>query len=153
LAKIVKAGPEWDIHTGFPPGTGDKALEKQKEAVRILHEAGGVIVGGTDCCGVAYPPPGFALLREVELLADAIGNMAALKAVTASAASALRMEGELGTIAPGRYADILVLGKDPSLDVRSLRCLEQVYRAGVAHDPQAILAGYPARDMNNLGTA
>jgi len=153
LAKIVKAGPEWDIHTGFPPGKGDKALDKQKEAVRILHEAGGVIVGGTDCCGVAYPPPGFALLREVELLADAIGNMAALKAVTAAAASALRMEDQLGTLAPGRYADILVLGKDPSLDVRSLRTLERVYRAGVAHDPQAILAGYPARDMNNLGTA
>lgn len=78
LAKIVKAGAEWDIHTGFPPGKGDKALDKQKEAirilyekaVRILHEAGGVVVGGTDCCGVAYPPPGFALLREVELLAE-----------------------------------------------------------------------------------
>ena len=153
LAKIVKAGPEWDIHTGFPPGSGGKALDKQKEAVRILHEAGGVIVGGTDCCGVAYPPPGFALLREVELLADAIGNLAALKAVTAAAASALRKEHELGTLAPGRYADILVLGQDPSVDVRALRSLERVYRAGVAHDPKAILAGYPARDMANLGAA
>ncbi|MCC6296287.1 MAG: amidohydrolase family protein [Pseudomonadales bacterium] len=153
LAKIVKAGPEWDIHTGFPPGSGGKALDKQKEAVRILHEAGGVIVGGTDCCGVAYPPPGFALLREVELLADAIGNLAALKAVTAAAASALRKEHELGTLAPGRYADILVLGEDPSVDVRALRSLERVYRAGVAHDPKAILAGYPARDMANLGAA
>lgn len=153
LAKIVKAGPEWDIHTGFPPGSGGKALDKQKEAVRILHEAGGVIVGGTDCCGIAYPPPGFALLREVELLADAIGNLAALKAVTAAAASALRKEHELGTLAPGRYADILVLGEDPSADVRALRSLERVYRAGVAHDPKAILAGYPARDMANLGAA
>jgi imidazolonepropionase-like amidohydrolase len=89
----------------------------------------------------------------VELLADAIGNMAALKAVTASAASALRKEHELGTLAPGRYADILVLGQDPSADVRALRSLERVYRAGVAHDPKAILAGYPARDMANLGAA
>ena len=52
-----------------------------------------------------------------------------------------------------RYADILVLGQDPSVDVRALRSLERVYRAGVAHDPKAILAGYPARDMANLGAA
>jgi imidazolonepropionase-like amidohydrolase len=153
LAKIVNAGEEWDIHTGFPPGNGKKALEKQKEAVRILHEKGGVIVGGTDCCGIAYPPPGFALLREAELLADAIGDMAALKAITASAATALRKEDELGTIAPGRYADILVLGKDPSLDVRNLRTLEKVYRGGIAYDPKSLLEAYPARDFNNLGMA
>jgi imidazolonepropionase-like amidohydrolase len=153
LAKIVNAGEEWDIHTGFPPGNGKQALEKQKEAVRILHEKGGVIVGGTDCCGIAYPPPGFALLREAELLADAIGDMAALKAITASAATALGKEDELGTIAPGRYADILLLGKDPSQDVRNLRSLERVYQGGVAHDPEGLLAAYPARDFNNLGMA
>ena len=153
LAKIVKAGPEWDIHTGFPPGNGKAALEKQKDAVRILHEKGGVVVGGTDCCGVAYPPPGFALLREAELLSDAIGPMAALKAITTAAASALRKEDELGSIAPGRYADIIVLGADPSKDVRNLRLLERVYRAGVEHDPKAILASYPVRDMENLGAA
>lgn len=67
--------------------------------------------------------------------------MAALKAVTVAAASALRMEDEPGTIAPGCYADILVLGQDPSQDVRSLRTLERVYRAGMEYDPQAILAG------------
>lgn len=153
LAKVVNAGEEWDIHTGFPPGNGKQALEKQKEAVRILHDKGGVIVGGTDCCGIAYPPPGFALWREAELLADAIGDMAALKAITTSAASALRKEDELGSIAPGRYADILVLGKDPSADVRNLRSLERVYRSGVEYDPKALLAAYPARDFDNLGLA
>lgn len=153
LARIVKAGQEWDIHTGYPPGNGKKALEKQKEAVRILHEKGGVVVGGTDCCGIAFPPPGFALWREAELLADAIGDMAALKAITASAASALRKEEELGSIAPGRYADILVLGKDPSQNVRNLRSLERVYRGGVEYDPATLLAAYPARDFDNLGMA
>jgi len=153
LAKVVNAGKEWDVHTGYPPGNGKKALEKQKEAVRILHEKGGVVVGGTDCCGIAYPPPGFALWREAELLADAIGDMAALKAITASAASALRKEDELGSIAPGRYADLLILGKDPSKDVRNLRSLETVFRGGVAHDSSALLAAYPSRDFDNMGLA
>jgi imidazolonepropionase-like amidohydrolase len=73
-----------------------------------------------------------------------------------AAASALRMEGQLGTLAPGRYADILVLARNPPQDVRSLRslrALERVYRTGMAHDPQAILAGDPARDMSDLGMA
>ena len=146
----MKAGVEWDIHTGFPPGNGKAALEKQKDACRILHDKGGVIVGGTDCCGIAYPPPGFALLREAELLSDAIGPMAALKAITTAAASALRKQDELGSIAPGRYADILVLDQDPSEDVRNLRSLERVYRGGVEYDPKAILEAYPSRDPAEL---
>ena len=149
----TRTGKEWDVHTGYPPGNGKKALEKQKEAVRILHEKGGIVVGGTDCCGIAYPPPGFALWREAELLADAIGDMAALKAITASAASALRKEDELGTIAPGRYADLLILGKDPSQDVRNLRSLETVFSSGDAHDSSALLAAYPSRDLDNIGLA
>ncbi|MBL4865080.1 MAG: amidohydrolase family protein [Pseudomonadales bacterium] len=150
LGKKVKAGVEWDIHTGFPPGNGKAALEKQKDACRILHDKGGIIVGGTDCCGIAYPPPGFALLREAELLSDAIGPMAALKAITTAAASALRKQDELGSIAPGRYADILVLDQDPSEDVRNLRSLERVYRGGVEYDPKAILEAYPSRDPAEL---
>jgi imidazolonepropionase-like amidohydrolase len=74
------------------------------------------------------------------LLADAIGDMAALKAITGSAASALRKENKLGTIAPSRYADLLIFGKDPSQDVRTLRSLETVFRAGDVHDSSALLA-------------
>lgn len=117
-------------------------------AVRILHEAGGVVVGGTDCGGLNYPPPGFALLREVELLAQAIGAMAALKAVTVSAARALRKDRELGKVVAGFYADLLVLDADPSKDVRALRSLSRVYRGGVAYDPKALLAARPVRDMS-----
>ena len=146
MAKRGRFGEEWDVHPGFfPPGHGKRALEKQQEAVRLLHEAGGVVVGGTDCGALAYPPPGFALLREVELLAQAIGTMAALKSVTASAAKALRKQDELGAVAPGFRADLLVLEADPLADVQALRSLSQVYCNGVPHDPQALLAAHPGR--------
>lgn len=148
MAKRANFGEEWDIHPGFfPPGHGAKALEKQQEAVRRLHEAGGVVIGGTDCGALAYPPPGFALLREIGLLADAIGAMAALKAVTSAAAKALRKQDEIGAIAKGCRADILVLDADPSGDVEALRSLSQVYCNGVAYDPKALLAAHPSRDV------
>jgi enamidase len=138
--------PDWDI--GNPvaeTASGARALEKHQVVTRTLHEAGGLVVGGTDCGGLSYPPPGFALLREVELLGEAIGSMAAIKAVTATAARYLRQQDNLGTLAPGRYADMLVVDGDPIRDVRDLRKLKTVYRGGVAHDPQALLARVPQR--------
>ncbi len=138
--------PDWDIGNPLAEtASGVRALEKHQLVTRTLHEAGGLIVGGTDCGGLSYPPPGFALLRELELLAEAIGSMAAIKAVTATAARYLRQQENLGTIAPGRYADMLVVDGDPIRDVRELRRLKTVYRGGVAHDPQGLLAQVPQR--------
>lgn len=144
MAARLGERPDWDMHPGFfEPAQGARALEKHQEVTRLLHEAGGLVVGGTDCGGLPYPPPGFALLREIELLAEAIGAMAALKAVTSVAALCLRKQDDIGAVAPGRYADFLVVDGDPLHDVRELRRLTTVYRGGVAYAPQAILAQVP----------
>jgi cytosine/adenosine deaminase-related metal-dependent hydrolase len=148
MASHIGERPDWDIHPGFfDPYQGTKALEKHQQVTRMLHEAGGLVVGGTDCGALAYPPPGFALLREIELMADAIGTTAAIKAVTSVAARYLRQQDNIGSIAPGRYADFLVIDGDPLRDVRELRKLTSVYRGGIAHDPQAILAQVPKSDF------
>ena len=147
MAARIGERPDWDVHPGFfDPYQGTKALEKHQQVTRLLHEAGGLVVGGTDCGALAYPPPGFALLREIELLAEAIGAMAAIKAVTSVAARYLRQQDNIGAVAPGRYADFLVIDGDPLRDTRELRKLTTVYRGGVAHDPQAILARAPKSD-------
>lgn len=147
MATRIGERPDWDVHPGFfDPYQGGKALEKHQQVTRILHEAGGLVVGGTDCGALAYPPPGFALLREIELLSEAIGSMSALKAVTSVAARYLRQQDNIGSVAPGRYADFLVIDGDPLRDPRELRKLTTVYRGGVAHDPQALLARAPKSD-------
>jgi imidazolonepropionase-like amidohydrolase len=83
----------------------------------------------------------------VELLAEAIGSMAAIKAVTSVAAKYLRQQDNLGSIAPGRYADLLVVNGDPLQNTREIRKLTTVYRGGVAHDPQQLLAQAPKSDV------
>jgi hypothetical protein len=53
-AMVVHVGerPDWDIRPGvFDPAHCEKALEKHQTVTRILHEAGGLVVGGTDCGG------------------------------------------------------------------------------------------------------
>lgn len=142
-------GEDWDLRLpGFGGEThsGDphKALEQQLEFCRQLHSAGGLIVGGTDAGGVSMPPPGFSLLREVEMLAIPMGSAAALRAVTSQAARYLRKHGDIGSIAPGRFADLLVVNGDPLNDVRDLRKLTTVYKGGVEYQPADILAGIPA---------
>jgi imidazolonepropionase-like amidohydrolase len=149
--------PDWDIHPGlFEPSRCAKALEKHQVVTRMLHEAGGLVVGGTDCGALSYPPPGFALLREIELLAEAIGSMAAIKAVTSIAARYLRQDQNIGSIAAGRYADFLVIDGDPLRDPRELRRLTTVYRGGVAYQPETLLAqvpqGSPSRYQWESGT-
>ena len=138
---------DWDVDPGFDLDMGARALERHQQATGLLHEAGGVVVGGTDCGGLAYPPPGFALLREIELLAEAIGAMAAIKSVTSVPATYLRRESDVGAVASGRFADLLVVDGDPLRDVRALRNLEAVYQGGVRHEPSDLLASAPSREL------
>ena len=148
MASRIGERPDWDIHPGiFDPAKCVKALEKHQEATRILHESGGLVVGGTDCGGLPYPPPGFALLRELELLSEALGAMDAIKAVTSVAARYLRQQDNVGSVAAGRYADFSILDGDPLRDVRELRSTTTVVRGGVRYDPAELLEQVPHSEV------
>lgn len=148
MASRIGERPDWDIHPGiFDPAKCVKALEKHQEATRILHESGGLVVGGTDCGGLPYPPPGFALLREIELLAEALGAMDAIKAVTSVAARYLRQQDNVGSVAAGRYADFSILDGDPLRDVRELRSATTVVRGGVRYHPAELLEQVPHSEV------
>ncbi len=88
--------PDWDLYFSrldqIRVDQERGALEKQQEFCRRLFEAGGLIVGGTDAA-INYPPPGFSLMRELELLAESIGAMNALRAVTSKAAHRVAQAG------------------------------------------------------------
>jgi imidazolonepropionase-like amidohydrolase len=150
LAAHIGERPDWDMFPGFDPALGAKALDRHQEVTRLLHEAGGLVVGGTDCGGIPYSPPGFALWREIELMAEAIGSMAALKAVTSVAARYLRQQENIGSVAPGRYADFMVVDGDPVRDVRELRKLTTVYRGGHAYEPHTLLARVPKSEAGQV---
>ena len=90
---------------------------------------------GTDCAALLYPPPGFILLREIELLAEAIGSMKTLRAMTSVAAHYLRADENMGVIVSGRYADFWCWRATFLKDVKELRTLETTYRGGIAYNP------------------
>ena len=141
------SNPDWDLYfSRLEPSVLDQermALEKQQEFCRRLFEAGGLIVGGTDAA-INYPPAGFSLMRELELLAESIGAMNALRAVTSKAALALRKQDDIGAVAPGRFADLVVIDGDPLGDITRMRNVNTVFKGGVSYDPNAILKQVPA---------
>ncbi|HEY7699419.1 MAG TPA: amidohydrolase family protein, partial [Vicinamibacteria bacterium] len=108
---------------------GDAALSREVVApmfatIDEIHERGGKVVAGTDSPIVPY---GLSLLLEIEALSEAgLGPMAALESATRVAAEALGAGNDLGTIAPGKIADLVLLGADPSKDIKNLRKTEMV---------------------------
>ena len=56
--------------------------------------------------------------------------MAAIVAATGTAARALGIEANYGTIVPGKVADLLVLSADPLVDIRNTRQIALVVQRG-----------------------
>jgi hypothetical protein len=100
------------------------------EMIRRFHEAGVVLTAGSDF-GNTWLTPGAALHRELELLASAgIPPLDVLSIATRNAAEALGASGEIGVVAPGALADLLVLDRDPLEDVANVRSVVAVLQGG-----------------------
>lgn len=89
--------------------------------LRRLHAAGVPLLCGTES-GFSLTPLGEWHYRELEVFVRDLGftPLQAIRAATFDAARALRMEGEVGEIAVGRLADLIVVRGDPSKDVTLL---------------------------------
>jgi imidazolonepropionase-like amidohydrolase len=121
------------VHAGIqlPPAVVDKArmvVDVHRAAFRHAVEAGVRIAMGTDS-GVT---PHGQNLRELALMVDGgLTPAAALEATTRSAAQLMGLDDDLGTIEPGKLADLVVVSGDP-YDVGTLgERVEQVWKAGV----------------------
>jgi imidazolonepropionase-like amidohydrolase len=119
-----------DAGVDLPPAVVEKArfvLDIHRAAFAKAVQAGVRIAMGTDS-GVT---PHGRNLRELELMAaGGMAPAAVLEATTRSAAQLLGVDGELGTIEPGKRADLVVLEGDP-YDFAGMRDrIEQVWQDG-----------------------
>lgn len=109
---------------------GDEAQTMARN-LRAVRDAGGRIALATDA-GNPLTLHGPSALWEMEAMQQAgLSAEEVLHAATAEAARASGLEKVAGTIAPGRPADLLVLTEDPRKDIRAIRSLSHVMRAGV----------------------
>jgi hypothetical protein len=134
--------------TGYPLTAGltrddyRQSFAKMVGLVGKLHQAGVPIVAGTD-------GPGLELVRELELYEQAgLTNAEALQTATIVPARMTGMNDRVGSIAPGKDADIILVDGDVSRDITNLRHVETVFLDGYRLDAQALrqasgLSGMP----------
>lgn len=107
-----------------------RALELASANLKKLSDAGVPIAFGTDS-GPAGRFQGYFEHLEMELMARAgLSPMKILVAATSGAARCLGVSDSLGSIAPGKWADIVVLDKDPLADIKNARAIDSVWIAG-----------------------
>ena len=106
-----------------------EGLGQAMRNLKLLSDAGIPIAFGTD----GGPPgrfPGYFEHLELELMVEAgLTAEEALTSATRVAASCLEMPG-VGTLEPGKWADLLVLGSNPLEDIAATKTLERVFVAG-----------------------
>jgi hypothetical protein len=99
--------------------------------VHDMAAAGVPLLAGTDF-GLPLELPGFSLQKELELLVrdGGLPTSAVLRAATLGAAVAMHLADSLGTISPGKVADLVLLDADPLLDIRNVRQVRAVFTGG-----------------------
>jgi hypothetical protein len=118
-------------------------LAKLQELTGVLYRAGVPLLAGTDS-PVHFCPPGFAFHQELELLVGSgLPPAAALTAATRNNAQALNEWARLGSIEPGKLADLVILDADPLADIRNTRRIFRVIRGGIVCDPSTLFALVP----------
>lgn len=121
-----------------PKGKEDrytKSYDWMKGMVKALHDNGITIVAGTD------EMAGFSLHRELELYVESgIPAVDALRSATIVPARVMKKDKDLGTIEPGKLADVILIDGDPTADIRNVRRVVLTVRDGLVYDPAKLYA-------------
>ena len=96
-----------------------------QENLRLINEAGGVLVAGTD------QSSGPALHRELELMANAgIPASEIIRIATLNGAKFLGKDRDMGSIEEGKIADMVLLAADPTVDINNAKEILEVIKGG-----------------------
>ena len=115
-------------------------LKKEMEFERAFVQAGGLLLAGPDPTGYGGVLPGFGDQRELELLVEAgFTPIEAIKIATFNGARYLGELERIGTLAPGKLADMVVINGDPSKDIGDIAKVEMVFKDGVGYDPARLV--------------
>jgi imidazolonepropionase-like amidohydrolase len=114
---------------GTPAGQRDRLrVSLHEPSFKKALKANVKIVFGTDMGGIPWTEP---IAQEFSRMVDlGMSPMDAIQSATSRAATMLDMEGKLGVIAPGAFADIIAIDGDPLRDMKALEDVQFVMKDG-----------------------
>lgn len=116
------------------------SLKKEMQFEYDFAKAGGLLLAGSDPTGGGGVLAGFGDQREVELLVEAgFSPVEAIHIATANGAEFLGESGQVGTLAPGKAGDLVVIHGDPSTRIEDIEKVDTVFKDGVGYDPAKLI--------------
>jgi hypothetical protein len=115
-------------------------MKKEMDFEFAFVKAGGLLLAGPDPTGNGGVLPGFGDQREVELLVEAgFTPVEAIHIATENGAVYLGRQDCIGTLAPGKQADVALIKGDPSKNIEDIEKIETVFKAGVGYDSEKLI--------------
>jgi imidazolonepropionase-like amidohydrolase len=117
-----------------------KLFRMEMDFEHAFASAGGLLLAGPDPTGAGGVLAGFGDQREIELLVEA--GFSALQAIqigTENGARFLNRERDIGTIAAGKRADLVLVHGDPAGHIEDIENVEVVFKDGRGYDPQRLI--------------
>jgi len=138
VAGSVQRGDGYDAESAL------RFMQYRRDLVLALHDAGAGLLLASDAPQVLNVP-GISTHEELEaLVAAGLSPAEALATGTVNPARFLGLENELGRIAPGLYADLVLTGQNPLEELRTLRQPAAVMLRGQWLDGAELAAGLAA---------
>jgi len=122
------------------PTAYDKAFANTSKMEKIFYDMGGLLSVGTDPTGNGGTLAGYGNWRAIELLVEADGftPLEAIKIATLNGSIALGFDKTIGTIEPGKSADLLIIDGDPSKNISDIRKVLYVFKNGVGYNSKKL---------------
>jgi len=115
-------------------------MRKEMDFEVAFAKAGGLLLAGPDPTGNGGVLPGFGDQREIELLVEAgFTPVEAIHIATQNGATYLGQQDRIGTLAPGKQADMVLVKGDPSKIIDDIENVEAVFKNGVGYDSRKLI--------------
>jgi hypothetical protein len=116
----------------------DRAVRDARVTLSKLVRAGVTVGTGTD----VWQLPTAVHLELEEFVASGLPPAEAIRAATSSAARIIGVSNDLGSVEPGKWADLVIVDADPLADIRNTRRISAVLQGGRVVDRAAIRGSF-----------
>ena len=135
--------------TRGPTPAGQQFAEAYRNDLGLERQfvtAGGLLIAGPDPTGNGGVIPGFGDQRELELLVEAgFSPLEAIRIGTLNGATYLGLADRIGSIAPGKNADLIVVRGNPAANINDIEKVDMVFKDGIGFDSAKLLESVRGR--------
>ena len=123
-----------------PESNSVQLIKKSMEFERAFVKAGGLLIAGLDPTGNGGIVAGFGDLRQVELLVEAGFTPAeAIQIASLNGAKFLGEDARIGSVTPGKQADLMVVKGNPATTISDIENVEIVFKDGVGYNSEKLI--------------